>query len=597
MRMNVRLTRELRVPMRTTMGGRLDALWLMPVAAVALGACTGTIAGDLGDPGNAGLGGGVDPAPDERPAPIDPVTGEPLAACTAVSPGPSPLRRLTRFEYSNTIRDLVGDTSRPADRFPPEEIGNGFGNDAESLGVSDLLTEQYFTAASGIVARLLADPPRLAGVLGCDPAQAGEEACARTLIDGFGQRAYRRPLDAGEKARLLAVYTANRAALDFKSSVGAVLETMLQTPQFLYRVEFGASPAAGSSVGKVDGYEMAARLSYLLWGSMPDQTLFAAAAAGQLGTADEVRAQAERMVADPRARDVALFMNEALFELHGVETLQKDPARFAAFTTEIAIALREESRRFIDHVVWDGAGDLRTLLTAPFSFVDAKLAMYYGAQQFTGVVPRTAAFSRVEMNPQRRAGLLTHGGLMATLTSGSITNPPIRGSFIRRKVLCSPAPPPPANLMIETPVPMPNQTTREVFETKTSPVACTPCHALLNPVGFALENFDPIGRWRDTDNGKPVNAAAELQGTDVAGPVAGPAELAQKLGASAEAGRCYVGQWLAFGYGRNETAADRCSRVALEGAFMKSGGNIKQLMVALTQTDAFLYRQAAGGQP
>ena len=219
-------------------------------------------------------------------------SGGPNCQDHAIQPGPSPMRRLTRFEYNNTVRDLLGDTTRPADAFPPEEIGNGFGNDANALTVSRLLAEQYVSAAKGIAERLLADTARYAATLGCDPASA-EDACAQSFIETFGARAYRRSLSSAEKDRLWALYEQMRGlSLDFNVAIGAVVQAMLQAPAFLYRVEFGVPIADTTSVVRVDHFEMASRLSYFLWGTMPDALLFAAAQAGQLGTPAEVRAQA-----------------------------------------------------------------------------------------------------------------------------------------------------------------------------------------------------------------------------------------------------------------------------------------------------------------
>jgi hypothetical protein len=508
-----------------------------------------------------------------------------------LQPGPSPMRRLTRFEYNNTVRDLLGDSTRPADGFPAEELGNGFGNDASALTVSRLLAEQYVTAAKAIAERLVADRARYTAALGCDPA-SGEDACAQAFIESFGARAYRRPLAAAEKERHLALYRQVRGqALGFDTAVASVVQAMLLAPPFLYRVEFGVPLADSTTVVKVDHYEMASRLSFLLWGSMPDATLFAAAQAQQLGTAAEVRAQAVRMLADSRAREVVRNFNNVLFGLAGVERIAKNPQQFPEFTTAIPALLKHESERFLDHVIWEGAGDLKTIFTATFSFMNAELARYYGVAGRPNA-PQGTAFQRIDLDPARAAGLLTHGGLMATLTPGTQTNPVLRGLFVRKNLLCAPPPPPPPALMVTEPEPDPSLTTRERFKAHAADSSCYPCHRLLDPIGYAFEHYDPIGRWRDTDNGKPVDSAGELVGVDVAGPVDGAVALAARLAMSHDVEQCVVGQWLAYGYGRSETAQDACNRASLERAFAASGGRIQDLLIALTQTDAFLYRPA-----
>jgi hypothetical protein len=517
---------------------------------------------------------------------------EPLPACTGpVLTGPSPMRRLTRFEYDNTVRDLLGDEARPARAFPPEELGNGFGNDATSLTVSRLLAEQYAVAARGLSERLLADRPRFIATLGCGPAD-DEATCARGFIERFGARAWRRPLAAEERDRLFALYGRLRALPQtFDEAAGGVIQAMLQAPQFLYRVELGTPVAGDAKLMKVGQYEMASRLSYFLWGSMPDAPLFAEAEAGRLGTAAEVRAQAERMLGDARARQVVRYFNRTLFGLAGIQGISKSTELFPAFTSQVPSLLQEETERFLDDVIWDGAGDLKTLLTAPYSFMNADLARYYGVDARPDA-PKGTAFERVSLDPTRAAGLLTQAGLMASLTPGTQTNPVLRGLFVRRTLLCSAPPPPPPALMVREPEPDPTLTTRERFRAHSDNKDCAACHKFLDPIGFTFEHYDAIGRWRDTDNGRPVDTSGEIFGTDVAGPVKDAVQLAGKLASSRAVESCMVGHWLTFGYGRRETPDDACTRARLEQAFTASGGRFRDLLIALTQTDAFLYRPA-----
>lgn len=344
--------------------------------------------------------------------------------CSPLTPGPAPLRRLTRFEYDNTIRDLLGDDSRPARRlFPVAEIGNGFGNDANAMSVSPSLARAYMEVAHQQATRLLADGPRFQELLACDPALEGEEACARSFVDRFAGRAFRRPVTEEERALILKAYTSVRAlpGETFHSALGAAVETVLQLPGFLYRVEEGGA-REGEGLVRVEGYELASRLSYLLWGSMPDEELLRAAAAGELSRREQVRAQAERMIDDPKTRAMVRFFNANQFQLEGVGELARDPLLYPGFTADLPGLLQEETSTFLDDVIWSGPGDLRTLLTAKYSFMNDRLAAYYGV---TG--PTSSQFERVELDPLRTAGLLTHGGLMASLTPGnSHTNPVVR---------------------------------------------------------------------------------------------------------------------------------------------------------------------------
>jgi hypothetical protein len=336
---------------------------------------------------------------------------------------------------------------------------------------------------------------------------------------------------------------------------------------------------------------MGSRLSFFLWGSMPDASLFAAAQARQLGTAAEVRAQALRMLSDPRARETVRYFTDMLFGLSGVDRIAKNPQQFPELTRAIPSLLKQESERFLDHVIWEGAGDLKTIFTAKFSFMNAELARYYGVDGRPDA-PTGATFQRMDLDPTRTAGLLTHAGLMATLTPGTQTNPVLRGLFVRKNLLCAPPPAPPPALMVKEPDPDPSLTTRERFKAHSADRDCYTCHKLLDPIGFTFEHYDPIGRWRDTDNGKPIDSTGEIVFTDVAGPVNDAVELAVRLSESHDVEKCIVRQWLTYGYGRGETPEDACTLASIERAFTASGGRIQELLVALTQTDAFLYRPA-----
>src|SRR5262249_53655908 len=232
------------------------------IAAIVLAgtACTGNIGDRLSGSSGSGTGSGSGSGSG---------TGGNLA-CNALQPGPSFVRRLNRFEYNNTVSDLLGDTTQPADDFPTEEKLNGFDNNATALQISPTLVEQYLNAAEKLATSAVAN---LAALVPCDPVKVGEDTCANAFIAAFGAKAFRHPLSAEETARLRGVYDAGRTSADFKTGVQLVVETALQSPQFLYRVEFGAPPGAGEQVVKLTSWEMASRLSYLLWQSMPDDQL------------------------------------------------------------------------------------------------------------------------------------------------------------------------------------------------------------------------------------------------------------------------------------------------------------------------------------
>lgn len=499
----------------------------------------------------------------------------------------APLRRLTRFEYNNTLRDFLQIEDRPADALPGEELGNGFGNDADVLGVSRILIDGYRSVAQDIANSLAADAVSAQALAGCDPLALGEEACGQQFIARFGEEALRKPLDAEETAVLASALAKGRElGGDFASGIRAVVEVTLQLPQFLYRLERGEVADAALGLGRPTSFEMASRLSYLLWASLPDAELVEAARRNELLTPEQVFAQATRMLEDDRSREVTRFFHGQLYGLGGLDTLARSPEYYPTFIPGMGTLFRQETERFVEHVIWELGGDFQTLMSAPFSVMNQPLAEFYGV---TGVASGDA-FQRVELDPTRRAGVLTQASIMSLTTPGSRTNPIVRSKWVLQKFLCQKIPNPPVGLMVEEPEVVPGLSTRERFTAHREDPTCATCHDLLDPVGFGLENYDGVGLWRDMDNGVPIDASGELPMSDAAGPFSGPVELAQRMAQSLEAQSCYVGSWLTYAYGRTETTQDACTRASLERAFAEVGGNVKALLLALTQTDAFLYR-------
>jgi hypothetical protein len=509
--------------------------------------------------------------------------GNQVTGCGEPAPGAAPIRRLTRFELNNTLRDLLGDTSFSADRLPPELKGNGFSNDAASLTTSRVLVDAYREVAVTLAKQVTSDAAALAKLSTCDVAAQGEEACAHGFIADFGKKAFRRPLSEAESAAFFAVYAAGKDGAAHADGLKAVIEMALQSPQFLYRVELG-TPVPGKALLRPTSSEMASRLSYLLWGSLPDQRLLDVAAQSQLETPEQIKAQAELMLQDARARDVVRYFTDTLYGIGGLDGLERNAEMFPTYTQSLGPLFRQETERFIDDVVWSGAGDFATLFNASYTFVNGPLAAFYGLPGVSG-----DAFVKVERDPTRRLGLLTHASLLASTTPGSRNNPVVRGKFIFEQLFCGHVPSPPVGLNVKEPPADPTRTTRERFIAHRDQDACRGCHAMLDPIGFGLENFDGVGLWRDTENGKPIDASGELPEVDVAGPFDGPVELANKVAGSQDARDCFADKWLSFAYGRVLSDADACTQAQLETAFRDSNGNVKALLVAATQTDAFLY--------
>ncbi len=549
--------------------------------------CTGENASPAPSSSAAGAGG-VNGGPGRGPATAD---------CGVPNAPRAPIRRLTHFEYNRTVRDLLGDATSPADAFPGEQLGNGFGNDADAQPVSTLLAEQYIVAAEQIAARATA-PELLGNLAPCAAERASasasdattERACAQTIVERFATRAYRRPLGSGEAEELLALYDLTRSTSTFASGVAAMLEVLLQSSNFLYRPELGLPEPGRTDLMRPTGDEMASRLSYFLWGSMPDDDLRAAAAAGQLVTNEGVLATATRMLDDARSRPVIRFFFDKLLPIEGLSALKREPTLFPTFTAAMGGLMREETQTFLEHQIFRGPGSWPSVFTADYTFVNGALAAFYGLPGVTG-----DAFQQVALDTTQRLGLLTQAGMVAGTVHSNRTSPVVRGNFIVKKLMCRVIPLPTGDLLaqVKEPEPYTGATARERFTIHSQNPACATCHQQMDPLGFALENFDAVGLWRAQENNVNIDASGEVPA--LAGAFGGPVELARKLAESEEVQTCFAQHWLNFAYGRlvGEGERDRCSVDFVRSAFQNSGYNVKALLIALTESDAFRYLPAA----
>ncbi len=354
---------------------------------------------------------------------------------------------------------------------------------------------------------------------------------------------------------------------------------MLQSPSFLFRSELGEEDA-----GRLTGYETASALSYFLIDSTPDAELLAAAAAGALDTDKGVEEQALRLIEKPAARRAAVGFFEQLFEYNALEDKTKLTELYPDFDA-LKPSLVSELTSFVEHLVFDSKGDLKTLLTAPYTFADPKVAALYGQTDAT-------ATERIELDPKQRAGVLTMPGLMSVLAGSKRTSVVNRGRFVRARLLCEHIQDPPADVDLTLPELSDGLSAREQLEAKTSSGSCAGCHTLMNPVGFGFESLDLIGRERGEENGIPIDATGELTGTrDINGPFEGPVELAHKLASSEQVSECVTIQMFRYAMGRGETEGDACNIVDIRASFKESGYNLRELLLAAVRSDAFLNRQ------
>ncbi len=516
------------------------------------------------------------------PHAADPISGGAPGQCGTRDPGPAPIRRLTRSEYNRTVHDLLGDETKPAAGFIPEEMSLGFNNNANALSVSPILAEQYVDAAEGLAARAVRSPESL---MRCGPSGV-DDACVERFIRDFTRFAFRRPLLDTELQRYLSAYSATKANLGLQSALEVVVGSVLLSPRFLYRAEHGDPTTEKNGIVRLTSWETASRLSYQLWGSMPDRELFEAADRNQLSTPAEVELQARRMLSGAYAMEVVADFQSQWLELDQIETLEKDPTVYPDFSSRLARLLAGESRAFLDHVTWHEPNGFAELFTANYSFMPPELAAFYGAP-----MPMAGGVQRVDLPADQRAGILTQAGLLALHAHANQSSPVHRGKFVRQRLLCQTLPPPPANLVIKAPDLDPKLTTRERFAQHSVDPTCGGCHQLMDPVGLGFENYDAAGRWRSRENDKPIDASGNLLQIDVAGSFNGAVELGRKLSESNDVQACFCTQWFRYANGRAETEADACSLAALQARLKAAGGNLPELVVALTQTDSFLYRR------
>jgi hypothetical protein len=516
------------------------------------------------------------------------------AGCETPHPGRSQIRRLTRFEYSNAVRDLFGDTSNPGKDLQTETIGqhgNLYGNDAALLSVSGTHVEKWASVAAGVAARATATAEALGKLAPCAAGATPDDVCAREVITSVASRAYHRDVQPAEVEAFLTMSKAAQGAGTWASGMAAVIEGVLQGPEFLYRVEQGTPAADFPALRKPTPDELAARLSFLYWGTIPDAALRAAAKNGQLNTPEGVKAQAERLVNDPKARSVVSFFFDNLLPISGLTNLARDKTQFPIYSVDFAAALRQETQTFLEHQIFDAdsPGTWASALTAPYTYVNEQLAGFYGMAGVTGPEFRKVTWP----DPKKRMGLLTQAGIMTGTIVTNESNPVLRGTFIINRMMCLNIhlPTDPAVLaMVKVPVNVAGTTARERFTAHRQQTVCAGCHAVIDPVGFPFESYDPIGQWRDTENGVALDLSGSVPGTD--GTINGGVELAQKLAGSVDAQDCFAQQWLEFGYGKTVDDGDACVKADLQAGFKATGGNIKQLLVELTQTDSFLYMPA-----
>jgi len=572
----------------------------------------------------AEMDGGEDASVKAPTAPV-PVNVKLITDTALCKPGQptvawSPLRRISRVEYDNTVRDLLGDTTQPAEGFVPESpMANGVYFESNTYTtVSTLVAQQYQQAAETLAQAAVATggaPPKgsaLATVLSCQPQT---DACAQQFIAAFANQAFRGQLDDTESSQLFQLYSEVKAQFDFTTGIQAVITSVLESPRFLYVFEFGQGTATGGVV-PLSSYEVAARLSLFLWRSVPDATLMTAAAAGQLATVAQVQAQATRMLADPKATGAIQDFTMQFMQLQGTPTLGKD-TQFAAWNNKnnmkLGVEMQDETLTNVSQLVLAENGGLAELLTSTSSYVNSDLAAFYDAGVGAGpgvtvsdpALPQgETTFTKTDLSSSDRAGIFTNGGVMATQAHTSLPSSVLRGKLVREELLCDQLPPPPTGLRIPLPatsVPDGGTTRALSAAHETMPGPCISCHQYMDPIGFGFGHFDATGAYQATDaNGfpgtfPPIDATgqvAAMSAGEFSTTFNGATDLMKQLAGAAQVAQCFVIQELRYALSRIETNDDACSAQQAYAAFSSSQLNVQKLLVALTGSDAFRYRSA-----
>lgn len=522
------------------------------------------------------------PTPNNQTTPAsNQTTPDPGMSC--VAPDPTPLRRLSHFEYWNTIHALYPGVSFPDIDLPADNRPHEFDNDADALVVNTNLVERYLDVAKALV-EALEQQDRLAGLVDCAPGDGAtrEEiaACGEAFVRQEGARLFRRPLTDGQVEKYSRLFRdEDLAEATFAQLQGFTLRLMLAAPEFLYRFERGAEDVNPGESVALDAYALASRLSYFIWGTMPDEELMSVAADGSLLEPTVLRAQAERMLADERAKEVFLHFHEQWLDLERLEDVVKKSEE--EYNQQLRNALHHQGMMFVEEVLYKDAGTIEDLFASPRSFYDAHTAHLYGEMP-----PGDGEW--VEISPPERAGWLTQPSFLAGHGHPDKPSPVLRGTFVLERVLCKGvgAPPPNAEAMgaakadeITGPL-----TNREFYDlTTNSELPCSGCHVRINPPGYALESFDTMGRWREVEpNGLPIDTTGTLDDLSFES----AADLAGQLGTHPDVESCVTQKWLRYAWAGGPLESSTCliDDVLNEvGASAGAGGSpaIRDLQLAI----------------
>jgi hypothetical protein len=504
------------------------------------------------------------------------------------NPGRTTVRRLNRNEYNNTVRDLFGIDFLPGRDFPSDGAGGeGFDNVGDALFVQPSLTEKYLGASKAVMDSIYAAPKHLARVIIARPSEKlPPDKAAKSVLLSHASLAFRRRVSDEDLAPLLTLFQKKlESGAGYEDSLRPSLQALLLHPSFLFRIE---ADKPGQSEWKIDDFELATRLSYFLWASMPDRRLLTLADEGKLSDPATLRAEAVRMIADPRSESLSRhFAGQWLGFEDLREVAQPDVKRFPTFTYSLRVAMYRESVEFFNHLVRANR-PATELIHSDYTFANGELAKHYGIQGSAG-----GQFQKITLADPNRGGVIGQASILTSTSMPLRTSPVKRGKWILDTLLGTPPPPPPPDAGV---LPGDDKSTaglsfREALEVHRTKASCAGCHEKIDPLGFGLENFDAIGRWRTTDaNGRPVDSLAILPG-DIT--FSSPKELKELLLSSDELFlRNLARKMLAYSLGRPLEYYDEPVVTDLVAKLRENDLKMQTLILSIIESPPFQYRSA-----
>jgi hypothetical protein len=503
------------------------------------------------------------------------------------NPGRVTMRRLNRAEYNNTIRDLVGIDFHPADDFPQDEVGYGFDNNGDVLSLPPLLFEKYLNAAEQIVARAWQKPSARRHIMFREPKGSDDFNSAQQILQRFATRAYRRPLYRGEADRLVALVRLARKQGDgLDKGIQVAVEAVLVSPEFLFRIE--RDRRRGAAAHLVSEFELASRLSYFLWSSMPDDELFRLARQGELR--DNLDAQIRRMLHDPRSEALVQNFAGQWLELRNLAKVNPNPGQFPDFNDALRRAMRKETELYFATIMREDRS-IAEFIDSDWTWVNEPLAKHYGMAGVKG-----NQFRRVKLTDGIRGGVLTQASVLTVTSNPTRTSPVKRGKWILENIFDSPQPPPPpdAGQLSETKAAIESGSLRHRMEQHRANPRCAVCHARMDPLGFGFENFDAVGRWRSRDGNFPIDSSGVLPNGKKFN---GPRELKViLLGRIGDFRRCLADKMLTYALGRGMESYDKCAIDRICRSVADHHDQFSSLVIAIVKSDPFQMRAGYGGK-